>query len=78
MKKTGRGLGSDVCLVSCKILLACVFFIAASQLYAVPPRLHVDGNKVKDPNGNIVILRGVAMIDLGSLEDWEWRRTKYD
>jgi len=72
MKKTGRRLGSDVRLVPCKILLACVlFFGAVTQLYAVPPRLHVEGNKVKDPNGNIVILRGVALIDLGSLEDWK-------
>jgi hypothetical protein len=30
----------------------------------------VDGNKLKDPNGNIVVLRGVAMIDLGSQEAW--------
>ena len=72
MKKTGRGLGSGICLVSCKILLACVLFSAVAQLYAVPPRLHVEGNKVKDPNGNTVILRGVAMIDLGFLQGgWE-------
>ena len=70
MKKTGRGLGNGVCLLSCKILFACVLFSAVAQLYAAPPRLHVDGNKVKDPNGNIVVLRGVSMIDLGSQQQW--------
>ena len=59
-----------------RILLASLFFNPA-RIYAVPPRLHVEGNKVKDPNGNVVILRGVAMIDLGFLQEWEWRRTKY-
>lgn len=32
---------------------------------AAPPRLHVEGNKIKDPYGNIVVLRGVSMMDLG-------------
>jgi hypothetical protein len=35
------------------------------------PALHVEGNEIKDPNGNTVILRGVAMIDLGATEVWE-------
>ena len=35
------------------------------------PRLHVDGNKIKDPNGNEVVLRGIALIDLGVLQDWQ-------
>jgi endoglucanase len=47
-----------------------VLFSAVAQLYATPPRLHVDGNKIKDPNGNVVVLRGVSMIDLGSTEIW--------
>ena len=37
---------------------------------AIPP-LHTDGNKIKDPNGNVVVLRGIALIDLGHLEDWQ-------
>lgn len=37
---------------------------------AIPP-LHTDGNKIKDPNGNVVVLRGVSLIDLGHLEDWQ-------
>jgi len=54
-----------------KFAVVFIFLCVVMPLYAVPPRLHVDGNKVKDPNGNIVILRGVALIDLGALEDWK-------
>jgi hypothetical protein len=54
-----------------KFAVVFIFFCVVTPLYAVPPRLHVEGNKVKDPNGNIVILRGVALIDLGVLEDWK-------
>jgi hypothetical protein len=33
----------------------------------VPPaRLHVEGNKIKDPNGDTVVLRGLSMNDLGA------------
>jgi len=32
------------------------------------PWLHVDGNQIKDPQGNLVVLRGVAFPDLGELE----------
>ena len=46
-------------------------FCLATPLYAITPRLHVDGNKIKDPNGNIVVLRGIALIDLGFLQDWQ-------
>jgi hypothetical protein len=35
------------------------------------PWLTVDGNQLKDPAGNTVILRGVAMIDLGETEENE-------
>jgi endoglucanase len=38
---------------------------------AALPWLHVDGNEILDPNDNTVILRGVAMIDLGATESWE-------
>jgi endoglucanase len=57
--------------VFCKFIVVCIVLCVVTPLYAVPLRLHVDGNKVKDPNGNIVILRGVALTDLGSLEDWK-------
>jgi hypothetical protein len=35
------------------------------------PALHVEGNAIKDPHGNTVILRGVDLIDLGATEEWE-------
>jgi hypothetical protein len=31
------------------------------------PWLHVEGNKIKDPHGNIVVLRGISLIDIGLL-----------
>ncbi len=43
-----------------------------SDIDAPPlPALHVEGNAIKDPNGNTVILRGVDLIDLGATEQWE-------
>jgi hypothetical protein len=33
----------------------------------VLPALHVDGATLKDPNGKTIILRGVSLIDIGSL-----------
>ena len=35
------------------------------------PWLHTEGNQIKDPQGNTVVLRGVANISIGALEDWE-------
>ena len=57
--------------VFCKFIAACIVLCVVAPLYAIPPRLHVEGNKIKDPNGNIVILRGIALIDLGALEEWK-------
>ncbi len=45
--------------------------LIAGVLYADTPWLHTDGNKIKDPAGNVVVLRGVALIDLGFLESWQ-------
>lgn len=39
--------------------------------HAAIPWLHVEGTQIKDPNGNVVVLRGVSLIDLGHLEDWQ-------
>jgi hypothetical protein len=47
------------------------FLCLAMPLFAAIPPLHVDGNKIKDPNGNVVVLRGIDLIDLGHLEDWQ-------
>jgi hypothetical protein len=46
-------------------------FCLATQLYASTPWLHTDGNLIKDPCGNTVVLRGIDLIDLGFLQDWE-------
>jgi fibronectin type 3 domain-containing protein len=46
-------------------------FCLATPLYAATPWLHTDGNVIKDPCGNTVVLRGVDLIDLGSLESGE-------
>jgi hypothetical protein len=42
-------------------------FTTTNTVPVIPPaRLHVEGNKIKDPNGNTVVLRGLSMIDLGA------------
>ena len=60
-KRTG-GLNAGLC----KVTIFCVIFFVVTQSIAAPPLLHADGNKIKDPNGDIVILRGVSMIDMGN------------
>jgi len=52
-------------------VIVCTLFCLTAPVYAVTPRLHVDGNKIKDPNGNVVVLRGIALIDLGFLDSWQ-------
>ena len=47
------------------------FCITNNFVYADLPWLHVDGKKIKDPAGNVVVLRGVSLIDLGHLEGWQ-------
>lgn len=41
------------------------------SVQAAVPRLHADGNQIKDPDGNVVVLRGISWIDLGFLEAWQ-------
>jgi len=36
-----------------------------------PSPLHVDGNKLKNPYGRVVVLRGVSAIDIGTLDVWD-------
>jgi fibronectin type 3 domain-containing protein len=43
-------------------LVATLFLGAVSTAFAATPPLHVEGKYIKDPSGNVVILRGVAMI----------------
>ncbi len=38
---------------------------------AALPWIHVDGNHFKDESGNVVVLRGVDMIDLSATDQWE-------
>ena len=53
------------------VVIACVLVCAIGPLYAEIPWLHVEGNRIKDPNGNVVVLRGISLIDLGFLEGWQ-------
>ena len=54
-----------------KAVIACLLLSLSTQARGVIPRLHVDGNQIKDPAGNVVVLRGVSLIDLGCAEIYE-------
>jgi hypothetical protein len=56
---------------SIKVAIVYMLICSVMPLYGAIPWLHVDGNKIKDPNGNNVVLRGVSLIDLGFLEGWQ-------
>jgi len=51
-----------------KVVIVCTLLCSITPLYAVTPWLHVDGNDIKDPAGNVVVLRGLDTIDIGSVE----------
>ena len=53
-----------------RVALVVMLWCSGAPLYAAPPRLHVEGNKIKDPRGHAVVLRGISLIDLGYTE---WR-----
>ena len=53
------------------IVTAGMLLCSFASVHASTPWLHTEGNQIKDPAGNTVILRGVALIDLGFLEDWQ-------
>ena len=46
------------------------FFFLVSPAIAATPWLHTDANLIKDPCGNVVVLRGLDTIDIGSVENW--------
>ena len=45
-------------------------FCSVASLKAATPWLHTDANKIKDPEGNVVVLRGVDLMDLGVTQAW--------
>jgi hypothetical protein len=51
-----------------KYVIICILFYFITPLNADIPWLHVDGNKIKDPQGNIVVLRGLAFTDFVSFD----------
>ncbi len=42
-------------------------FCLATPMYADTPWLHTDANLIKDPNGKVVVLRGIDTIDIGTV-----------
>lgn len=57
----GAGLAAEgVNLAFYKVVIACAFLCAVSLIYAAPSPLHVGGNKIKDAEGHVVVLRGVC------------------
>ncbi len=51
-------------------IFVCMILCSLTPVYAATPWLHTDANKIKDPVGNVVVLRGVDTIDLGAVELW--------
>jgi hypothetical protein len=51
--------------------LVAVLWCSGVPLYAALPWLHVEGNKIKDPRGHEVVLRGISLIDLGYTQSRE-------
>jgi endoglucanase len=47
-------------------LLLCL----GTSLYATNLPLHVEGNKIKDSDGHVVVLRGVSAMDIGMIKEW--------
>jgi hypothetical protein len=45
-----------------------MFLFLITPVYAATPWLHTDANKIKDPDGNVVVLRGLDTIDIGEVE----------
>ncbi|MFH1370055.1 MAG: cellulase family glycosylhydrolase [Planctomycetota bacterium] len=54
-----------------KAVIVCALLCFIAPVYASTPWLHTEGNRIKDPMGNVVVLRGVSLIDLGHLDVWQ-------
>jgi hypothetical protein len=52
------------------VLFLLLLHLGVGSVYAITPWLHTEGNVIKDPVGNTVVLRGVDMVDLGAVELW--------
>ncbi|MBN2443126.1 MAG: cellulase family glycosylhydrolase, partial [Spirochaetales bacterium] len=52
------------------IVILFITFFCVTHVFCDTPWLHTEGNQIKDPQGNRVILRGVSMIDIGAEESW--------
>ena len=50
-----------------KAIVVFAIFCLVTPLYASTPPLHTDANLIKDPNGNVVVLRGLDTIDIGAV-----------
>ncbi len=51
-----------------RAILLFIILGSIGEVYAATPWLHVEGNRIKDPDGNVVVLRGVDTIDIGAIE----------
>jgi endoglucanase len=52
----------------CVMIVILIMAMVPLQSNASTPALHVEGNKIKDSSGNVAILRGISMIDIGAEE----------
>ncbi|MGD0571384.1 MAG: cellulase family glycosylhydrolase [Sedimentisphaerales bacterium] len=69
MKKTEEVFGTGLTLAFYKVIIVCALLCAVSLLYAAPSPLHVEGNKIKDAEEHIIVLRGVCAPDIGALKE---------
>jgi len=53
-----------------EVVIVFVLLCLVTPLYAATPWLHTQGNQIKDPAGNVVVLRGVDLIDLGAIQTY--------
>jgi len=68
-KKENTSGDSNLSL-SLSVAVACVLLCAVSLLYAAPSPLHVEGNKIKDAEGHVVVLRGLSAPEIGMVKEW--------
>lgn len=50
------------------LFLILLLLVCAVPMQAATPWLHAGGNVLKNPEGNVVVLRGISMIDVGGTE----------